>query len=241
MSNNEQLTRLLWDQPSPPRRGPRPTLTIDRIVRTGIDIADKSQLAAVTMQQVGEALGVTKMALYRYVPGKAELVALMTDVAIGTPPETAAGQSGWRDQLDCWSRHMFQLFRQHPWVMETTVGNRVMGPNEVTWIERVVAALTDTGLNGSEQLDIAATLAGHVRSIVQQSFATDQAESQSPETTLAGLLAEHTDRYPALTAALHSANQPPNSAFDFGLARILDGVEVLIKQRALPTYGVGHA
>ncbi len=35
------------------------------------------------MLRVADALSVTKMALYRYGPGKAELVALMIDIGIG--------------------------------------------------------------------------------------------------------------------------------------------------------------
>lgn len=232
MTDTDQLARLLWEQTSAPRRGPRPTLTTTAIAQAGIEVADTSGLAAVTMQQVAETLGVTKMALYRYLPGKAELIGLMTDVAIGQPPTAHAELVGRRAHLDFWSHRMFEVFRQHPWALETTVGNRLMGPNEISWLEQLVTALDNSGLDGGEQLDVAATLAGHVRSIVQQGVPTDHAAGGSTESTLAGILAAHADRFPALTAALGSATEPPNRAFDFGLARILDGVESLIAQRA---------
>jgi hypothetical protein len=38
------------------------------------------------MQRVAEQMHFTKMAVYRYVPGRPELVALMTDRAVGLPP-----------------------------------------------------------------------------------------------------------------------------------------------------------
>src|SRR5699024_887450 len=228
MTDRDELARLLWERTTIPRRGPRPTLTTTAIANAGIEIADTNGLAAVTMPQGAETLGVTKMALYRYLPGKAELIGLMTDAAIGQPPTAHPELVGWRARLDFWSRRMFEVFHRHPWVLETAVGNRLMGPNEIAWIETLVTALADSGLDGGEQLDVAATLAGHVRSLVQQELSTDHTAAESTESTLAGIIEEHANRFPALATALGSASAPPNRAFDFGLARILDGVESLI-------------
>jgi AcrR family transcriptional regulator len=76
------------------------------------------------MQRVADALAVTKMALYRYVPGKVELVALMIDIGIGEAPRLGRITGGWRPKLDQWARQMFSRFSQHPWALEATVGAR---------------------------------------------------------------------------------------------------------------------
>jgi len=226
---------LLWGPARRPRRGPRPTLSLAAIARTGIEIADAEGLAAVTMQRVAGALGFTKMALYRYVPGKVELVALMTDAGIGEPPSPKEGTGNWRSRLDAWSRALFDRFCRHPWAMEASVGARILGPNEIGWMEQAVAALIGTGLNGGEMLDVAATLTGHVRNLAQQSVAmsADRPE-QSMETSIGAVLHGREDRFPALVAALRSAAAyaSQDQALDFGLARILDGVEQLIVSRA---------
>ena len=78
---------LLWGTRDRPRRGPRPSLSLDRIVAEAISLADEEGLANLSMQRLAERLGCAKMALYRYVPGKSELVALMVDAALGDPPE----------------------------------------------------------------------------------------------------------------------------------------------------------
>src|ERR1700749_1189883 len=83
---------LLWGTPQPARRGPKPSLSLDRIVTAAIALADAEGLASLSMQHLAEQLGCAKMALYRYVPGKAELGALMIDECIGEPP--APGSSG---------------------------------------------------------------------------------------------------------------------------------------------------
>jgi AcrR family transcriptional regulator len=226
---------LLWDRPATPRPGPKPTLTLEAIARAGIEIADAGGLAAVTMQRVAAALGVTKMALYRYVPGKVELVALMIDIGIGHPPHLDTVIDGWRPRLEEWARQLFSRFRRHPWALEATVGPRAIGPNELGWMEQAVSALAATGLDGGEMLDVAATLAGHVRAMAQQSpAAADGRPEQAMEAAIAAFVRGHEEHFPALKTALDSAaaHGSQGKALDFGLDRILDGVGLLIAGRA---------
>lgn len=235
---NGDAHRLLWDSPATPRRGPKPTLTLAALAHAGIELADEEGLAAVTMQRTAAALGVTKMALYRYLPSKVELVALMTETAMGEAPQLDTVPGGWRPKLHEWARRLFAGFVRHPWLAETTVGARAIGPHELDWTERAVAALTGTGLRGAEILDVAATLAGHAKAIAQHASAAvaagrDNAEQSLTEAMLA-LSHGREDRFPALAATLDLAAQEggQDNALDFGLARILDGVELLIARRS---------
>ncbi|HEX4224447.1 MAG TPA: helix-turn-helix domain-containing protein, partial [Pseudonocardiaceae bacterium] len=111
---------LLWTPPPTPRRGPKPGLNLNAIAEAGIAIADADGLAAVTMQHVAEALGVTKMALYRYVRGKTELVALMTDLSLREPIDLDTVTGGWRAKLDAWAWAILERYIRHPWLRETT-------------------------------------------------------------------------------------------------------------------------
>ncbi|MEU7029289.1 TetR/AcrR family transcriptional regulator [Streptomyces sp. NPDC046275] len=231
-----EVARLLWGPHPKPARGPRPTLDLDRIARAGTEIADAEGLAEVSMQRVAARLGVTKMALYRYVPGKAELVALMVDAAIGPYPAAEERRGGWREELEDWARRLFTVFRQHSWALDATVGPRIMGPGELSWLERAVSALDGTGLSGAERMDAAVLLVGHVRGITQQARAAGP--SGHPEAqlgaVLGALLQTHGERFPALTAAFAEAarSEGQDQAWEFGLQRILDGLATLIDQRA---------
>src|SRR6266540_3558611 len=80
---------LLWGLRTPPSRGPKPA----------IEIADADGVAAVSMQRVASRLGFTKMALYRYVADKAELLAIMIETAAGEPPDLGSIPGGWRPKL----------------------------------------------------------------------------------------------------------------------------------------------
>ncbi|GIF70767.1 TetR/AcrR family transcriptional regulator [Asanoa siamensis] len=225
------MDKLLWEPAPAPRRGPRPAFTLADIARAGIEIADRDGLAALTMQRVADQLGVTKMALYRYVPGKAELVALMLDLGLGEPP--ALRGRDWRTDLDAWSHALFDAFAAHLWALEAAVGPRVMGPNELGWLEAAVASLTGTGLRGAEMLDVAVTLVGHVRNLAQQTAALPADAEGTVDDAIALLVAGRAERFPALSAALGEARGGggQNQALEFGLARILDGVGVLITDR----------
>ncbi|MQA98212.1 MAG: TetR family transcriptional regulator [Streptosporangiales bacterium] len=229
------MAQVLWGEPPGPRRGPKPALSREGIARAAIEVADAEGLAAVSMQRVAAALGFTKMSLYRYVPGKTELVALMAESAIGVPPDLEAESGrGWRVRLDAWARALMEPMIRHPWTLEATVGPRVPGPNELAWVEAALTALEGTGLDGPERLDAVVTLTGHVRGIVQQAASVP---GGAPEAQLGAvireLMREHGARYPALAAAVDpAATGARDEAFDFGLARILDGLAALITARS---------
>ncbi|WP_238010785.1 TetR/AcrR family transcriptional regulator [Dactylosporangium sp. AC04546] len=214
---------VLWDGPRPATRGPKPTLTLDRVVAAGIAIADAEGLTAVAMHRVAADLGVTKMSLYRYVAGKAELVALMVEQAVGAPPPLPAG--AWREALTTWARALLARYLAHPWALEATVGPRPVGPVELGWMESALGALAGTPLRGPERLDAVAVLAGHVRALVQQSTAAEHPEA-ALAAAIAAPLARHGERFPQLLAALAETAETGagDQAFEFGLALLLDGL-----------------
>jgi AcrR family transcriptional regulator len=213
---------FLWHERPKPARGPKPALTLDRIADVAIAIADAEGLAAVSMQRVAADLGYTKMSLYRYLPGKAELVAAMLERGIGSPPDLS-GQT-WRVGLTVWATTLLDRYFGHSWALEASTGNRAIGPVELSWMESALRVLPD-GLTGGERMDAIATVAGHVRAIAAQKGGEEQLTA-----AMTLVLREHADRFPAVAAALADADAP-DQAFAFGLERILDGLEVLLGRR----------
>ena len=223
---------LLWPSQSIPKRGPKPRMTLERIVAAAVGIADTEGLAAASMQRVADELGATKMSLYRYVPGKSELTALMLDKRLGAPPAPAtAAQPDWRTALSAWTIEIHRRFSEAPWTLELAVGARVIGPNELAWTERGLAALTGTPLTGAEQLDVLALLSGHARSIVQQQTIVEPEHVTA--VLMSGIIEEHATRFPYVAAAYASASVSGvrDDALHFGTDRILDGIQTLISTR----------
>src|SRR2546430_14236769 len=86
----------LWDLRDEQGKKPRVALTLPGIVKAAIYVADTDGIDAVSMQRIAGDLGFTKMSLYRHVPGKAELLSLMIDTAVGEPPDLSSVPRDWR-------------------------------------------------------------------------------------------------------------------------------------------------
>ena len=224
---------LLWGHRPPPRRGPKPSLSLERIVAEAIALADSDGLASLSMQHLAERLGCAKMALYRYVPGKAELVALMVDAGLGDPPEVPGG-APWPAALRLWAMTIFDRYRAHPWAIEASAGARPTGPQEMAWMETALTALAGTGLTGPERLDAVVLLNGHVRSLVQVTSAAQDDLEAGIARQVGAVLSAHPDRYPQVLAAFAGSgpNAGRDNALQFGIDRILDGLAAFIATRS---------
>ncbi len=235
MATKDRGAELLWGTPGRPTRGPKPGLSLDGIVRAAIKIADAEGIQAVSMQRVAGEFGFTTMSLYRYVPGKNELIDLMIDTAVGTPPDLGAVPGGWRPRLREWAHQTAAVFQRHPWFLATAT-QRTMGPNQLGWLECAVAALAESGLTGEPLVESVLLVNGHVRStapFLAPGGAQEAGTAQWAE-ALVGLMRTHRDRFPALNRAIDAgafgppAAGQPDGALDFGLDRIFDGIETLI-------------
>lgn len=223
----------LWGPSQVQRRGPKPKLSREQIVATAVAIGDAEGLAALSMQRISDELGCAKMALYRHVPGKAELAALMLDTVFGAPPAADPPSGDWRQLLRTWATSLFTIFSRHPWTLEVSVGVRVPGPHELAWLESGVGALAHSGLSGAERLDAVVLIVGHVRSLAQQggrSPASDEGLEHNLAAVMSRILAERGDDYPQIRAAFGGRGDR-DDALNFGLERILDGLSVLIDTR----------
>lgn len=233
---------LLWGVHERVRRGPKPVLDLERIVRAAIELADADGLAAVSMRKVAEKLGVGTMSLYRYVPGKGELLDLMFDRAVGDEPLAGAGSGGWREQLEAAGRESFATYRRHPWLLDVVAGNRPpLGPNVMATYDAILGIVHGIGLTPAEAqatVDLFATfVAGAARSALQQAAAeaaTGMTDEQWWEQR-ADFWEAYFDpqRYPAISAVYAEGGyEAPLDPFEFGLARVLDGIEALLAARA---------
>jgi AcrR family transcriptional regulator len=228
---------LAWGRRPRATRGPKPGLTLDRVVAAGIKVAMTEGIGALSMTRIAAALGVGTMSLYRYVTAKDELLVLMVDGALGTPPPAPPGED-WRAGLTRWALGVRNAYRRHPWALRVPISGPPLGPNNVAWLENALRALADTPLSEQEKLSSVLLVSGFVRndSTLSLDFAAGAAglggEHVMPSyARMLGALIEGGD-FPALADALASGaledEDDPDSEFEFGLARILDGVAALI-------------
>jgi AcrR family transcriptional regulator len=252
---------LLWGVQPRPRRGPRPRLTVEEIVRTAVAIADAEGLEALSMRRIAESLGVAPMSIYTYVPGKSELLDLMLDRTFGelapSPAEgpdagDAAGEAtgaewaaGWRDRLERIARDHWDLYHAHPWLLQVATERPPMGPNLLDKYERELRAVDGVGLTDLEMDSVVALVTGFAASAARGSVNAAQAEQRTGMSdqqwweATAPVLEKLVDfsRYPLGSRVGTVAGQEyggavgPGHAFEFGLERVLDGIEALIRTR----------
>ena len=230
-----------WGLRERPAKGPKPALSLDRIVAAAVGVAAAEGIGAVSMARVAKELDSSAMSLYRYVAAKDELLALMVDAALGTTPAPADPDEDWRAGMERWAWTYHDALRRHPWVLRIPISGPPVTPNQVAWLEQGLAALSGTGLTEPEKLSVILLVSGFVRN--EATLAADVAEAAAAAGSevmpaWGDVLRRVTDpeRFPALHAALDSPafvrDDEPDVEFLFGLARVLDGVAALIAGRA---------
>jgi AcrR family transcriptional regulator len=236
---------LLWGSDQPTRaRGPKPGLTVRGIVRAAIDLADSEGLDALSMRRVAERLGVGTMSLYTYVPGKSELVDVMLD-AIHLEASAEVPDGTWRQQLEAMARDQWALAREHPWMLHIATTRPPLGPGIIAKYERELRTVEGLGLDDIEMDSIITLIndyvAGAARSAInavdveRSSGMDDAAWWAATGPWLAKVLdPEHypvASRVGTTTGQHYQAVADPDHAFEFGLQRVLDGIELLVQRR----------
>ncbi len=232
-----------WGLRERPRKGPRRGLSLDQVVAAGVRVADRDGLAAVSMSRVAADLGASTMSLYRYVTAKEELLGLMLDAAYGDPPDEGGPARGWRAGLARWAWAMRAAYRRHPWTVRMPIRGLPVRPHEVAWFEQALRCLRGTGLGEAEKASVIMLLSGYVRTLATieaDILAAVQSSGTTPDDWMSSfgrILTKLADpqRFPALTefiaAGVFDIADDPDDEFRFGLDRILDGVEALIRRR----------
>jgi hypothetical protein len=158
---------------------------------------------------------------------------------------TAWPGDGWRQRLVAVARDNRALFEAHPWAAAISTSRPPLGPRLMAKYEHELSALADSGLDDVETdaaltfvLDFvrSAALAAHdARATRDDTGMTDEEWWAANAPLLARIVDE--DAYPtaarvgAAAGAAQSGAYSPDHAWEFGLARVLDGLGVLIEQR----------
>nr|CTQ91094.1 Transcriptional regulator, TetR family [Kibdelosporangium sp. MJ126-NF4] len=236
--------RLLWGLDERPSRGPKPSLTVDRIAAAAIELADEEGLTALSMRRVAAKLGVGTMSLYRYVPSKAELIDVILDRVIheSVTHQQQAELTGetWREKLTVMAYSSRELYLRHKWLLQISAARPLIGPNALNAFNNYLGVLVDTGLTDTEKINTIGLVDGFVTSATRAVIEASQAAERTG-TSDEDYWAAHN---PFLEKVMATGNYPhiaelPSTvyeeavanSFDYGLQRVLDGLEVLINSR----------
>ncbi|MEX2972767.1 GntR family transcriptional regulator [Streptomyces sp. C184] len=236
---------------APRERRPRETdrgLSRESVVRAAVRVADAEGLRALSMRRVAAEFGVSSMALYRHVAGKDELVLLMADAAFAGIELPEPAPDGWRARMEAGARLQWELYRRHPWLAQYLSITRPQPmPRAMALIEWTMARVT--GIDPVTLIHMAITLLNHVLATAagfeddleaEQETGLDQNQWMAAmEPVFEGILTSGS--YP-MYAGISGADEGAvnlESIFEFGLARLLDGMATLIDRQAAGADGAG--
>ncbi len=222
--------------------GPRVHPGAAQIVAAAVAIADAEGLGALSMRRVAAQAGAATMSLYRHVADKDDLVTQMTDAVLaqwqlpGDPPP------GWRARLELAARHVWAMFREHPWLAPAMSLTRPEPlPSGLPLTEWMLTALDGLGLSLGEMFTAHLMLFNYVRGTAVN------LESEAEAQAASGLDSDEwmAERTPELESVIAGGGFPLlgqvvasqvdislDALFEFGLQRLLDGLAAMLPPRA---------
>lgn len=217
---------------------PRTPLSPERIVVAAVEVADRSGLAAVSMRNVGKALGVEAMSLYHHVQGKEALLdALVEWVFTGIDlPEPA---EPWRTAMYRRAASARDRLAAHPWAVGLIESRTAPGPALLRHHDAVLGSLRGGGFSVADAAHAFSVIDAYVFGFVLTEVNLPFDSPADVEDIAKGMMATMPEGdYPHLTELILSHALQPGydhrTEFGFGLDLILDGLERLVEGAGSP-------
>lgn len=140
------------EQPAAGQRERRAWGTLSRaqIVQAGLRIAREEGIDALTIRRIAADLGASRMALYRHVADKDELVTLVTDAIAEhqvVPPDISGP---WDQRLRLLAAGIRRELSAYPGLAELATTRVQHGPGALRTVELTLQILADAGLDERE-------------------------------------------------------------------------------------------
>jgi len=133
----------------------RMPLDRDRIVAAAIEFIDDEGLPGLTMRRLGERLGVEAMSMYRYVPGKEDLLDAVVESLVLSMAEDGdvldEPRDGWQDFLQRLAHGVRRVALAHPKVFPLVASRPPEAPwlrpplRSIDWVESFLSGLVAEG------------------------------------------------------------------------------------------------
>ncbi|MFI0934983.1 TetR/AcrR family transcriptional regulator, partial [Streptomyces sp. NPDC021019] len=222
-----------------PRRGLKPGKTLNQIVETAIQIADTRGLEAVSMRRIATELGIGTMSLYRYIPNKNELLNHMLNHCVRTNNHTHNPTTNWRTTLENYARNNLALYRLHPWTLQISRHRSTLDPHRTHDMKKIISDIKSKNLHSPELVSVIIMIDSYVTGVAhfdlyaqeagRRTGLTDSEFWAGQRSVLQEVMAS--GRFPTLNSLSEDSSSSDFDHFEFGLQRILDGLEAFVERR----------
>ncbi|WP_030171707.1 TetR/AcrR family transcriptional regulator [Spirillospora albida] len=147
---------------------PRPrSLTQDQVAAAALAVADRDGLAGLSMRAVAKELGMSTMALYRYVRDRDELEGLIVDLVLGEVDTSPPPDGPWRERVEVMAVRMRDALAAHAAIVPLTMTHRHGSPGSLRWGETVTGILAQAGIEGRAAAIALRALIAYVTGAIQ--------------------------------------------------------------------------
>jgi AcrR family transcriptional regulator len=207
----------------------RAPLSIERVLSAAISLADEGGLESLTMRKLARQLGVEVMSLYYYVSKKDDILDAIVDLVV-REIEIATEGPNWKAEIRRSAVSAHQVLERHPWACGLMMSPARVRAGRMRYMDSLLgrlrqagfsAELTDRAYHALDSHIIGSTLwgAGYSAGVPPEDFGATFLRNlpidQYP------YLAEHVEQHLAIP-------QAGETAFQFGLDLILDGLERIL-------------
>src|SRR5664279_4263582 len=212
----------------------RTPLSRERVLRSGVALADEHGIAALTMRRLGEALGVEAMSLYNHVANKDELLDGMVDVVFGEI-DLPSGGPDWKPAMRERAQSARQALGRHPWAIALMSTRTSPGPATLRHHDVVIGSLRAAGFSIVMTAHAFSALDSYIYGFALQEATLPLGDTEQETLEVAQMMMAQVPatEYSHLTefAAEHIL-QPGydyGAEFEFGRDLILDGLDTRVR------------
>ncbi|MGW6708678.1 TetR/AcrR family transcriptional regulator [Streptomyces sp. NPDC054956] len=200
---------------------PRPrSHTPDQLAAAALAVIDRDGLPGLSMRAVADELGISPMALYRYVRAREELEALVVELVLSGVDTAPPPPGPWPGRVTLLATRLRDAMCAHPAVLPLTLTHRHLSRSGLRWSETVLGVLTEAGIEAEDRVVA-------LRAVIAYVIGATQLEHLGPlagpgTTAISELPA---DEFPYMSATARDARSvTPEREFQGGLTLLLRGM-----------------
>ena len=215
--------------PATRRAEGRIPLSRERVVRSGIDLADRGGIEALSMRNLANTLGVGPMALYYHFANKDDLIDGLVDLVF-SEVELPSGGHDWKAAMRRRAISVRAALSRHPWAVGLMESRLNPGPATLRHHDAVIGSLGQAGFSHEMTAHAYSLMDSYIYGFALQQKNLPFDTSTDPTTMAQGFLEQFpADAYPHFAEfTVEHVMQPGydyGAEFEYGLDLILDGLE----------------
>jgi AcrR family transcriptional regulator len=241
--------RLAWWPETRTRNTDRDPLTRDQIIAAAIKLIDAEGLDGFSMRRLGQVLDSGATSVYWHVKDKDQLIDLVLDEVVGEVRLDDDPAWPWRRRAAYFAGDFRRVVKRHHHLASLAGSQIAMGPNLLRAMEHLMAILRAGGFTGSRlTLGFSAVLTFALGTgILESREMTGPGSEGRTASELQELVADMfaslpADEYPNLVRIIPDSDPSKvdeDAQFDYGLQRLLDGMESDLNDEAAGQGSIG--